>query len=161
MTRGCSWPLSRPSTILGYCCYSSAICGVIHGLLYLFSLQVWTFANWNNGKFVTFANFAKFADHKRFFFTFILLLNFLRYLLAFFFLSNAKFSFAIFAKFVDFWRAFFDFVLFRYERLQNLLFLVLIRYLLKCYSMIAMKILTFEIFATFADFSRPSWPFSV
>ena len=105
--------------------------------------------------------FAKFADHKRFFFTFILLLNFLRYLLAFFFLSDAKFSFAIFAKFVDFWRAFFDFVLFRYERLQNLLFLVLIRYLLKCYSMIAMKILvTFEIFATFADFSRPSWPFS-
>ena len=125
MTRGCSWSLSRPSTILGYCCYSSAICGVIHGLLYLFSLQVWTFANWNNGKFVTFANFAKFADHKRFFFTFILLLNFLRYLLAFFFLSNAKFSFAIFAKFVDFWRAFFDFVLFRYERLQNFWFIIL------------------------------------
>ena len=47
-------------------------------------------------------------------------------------------------------------------KISDLLFLVLIRYLLKCYSMIAMKILvTFEIFATFADFSRPSWPFSV
>ena len=96
VTRGYFWPLSCPSTILGYSCYSCAICGIIHGLLYLYSLQVWIFANWNNfGRyrccnaiFVTFANFAKLAEHKRFLFTFILLLNllFLRHLLAFFFL---------------------------------------------------------------------------
>ena len=82
---------------------------------------------------------------------------FLRYLLElFFFLSNAKFSFAIFAEFVDCRRAFFSFLLLRYERLQNLLFLALIRCFLKFFFMIAMKILvTFAIFATFADFSRP------
>ena len=130
VTCGCFWRLSCPSTSLGSSCYSSAICGLLHGLLYLYSLQVWTFVNWNNFGYcrccnenhVTFANSAKFAGHKRSPFTFILLLDlvfllFLGYLWAFFFLSNAKFSFAIFAKFVDFWRAFFDFVLFRYERL--------------------------------------------
>ena len=71
----------------------------IHGLLYLYSLQVWMFANCNNfGCYrccneilVTFANFAKLADHKRSLFTFILLLNllFLRHLLAFFFLTQS------------------------------------------------------------------------
>ena len=78
-------------------CYSSAISGLIHGLPYLYSLQIWTFTNWNNfGRYrccnqilVTFANFAKLWT-------------------------------------VGLW-AFFNFVLFRYERLQNLLFLVLIR----------------------------------
>ena len=42
------------------------------------------------------------------------------------------------------------------ERLENLLFLALIRCLLKFFFMIAMKILvTFTIFAIFADFSTP------
>ena len=57
-------------TVLGYSCYSSAICGLIHGLLYLYSLQTWTFTNWNNfGCYrcwnqivVSFAIFAKFVD---------------------------------------------------------------------------------------------------
>ena len=67
---------------------------------------------------------------------------FLGYLLELlFFLSNAKFSFAIFAKLVYCWRAFFNFVLLRYERLQNLLFLLLIPCLLKFFFTIAMKIL--------------------
>ena len=49
-------------------------------------------------------------------------------------LSNEKFSFAIFAKSVDFWGAFFTSVLNKYKLFQNLLFLVLIRYLLKRFS---------------------------
>ena len=51
-----------------------------------------------------------------------------------FILSNEKFSFAIFAKSVDFWEAFFTSVLNKYELFQNLLFLILIRYLLKRFS---------------------------
>ena len=66
-------------------CYSSAICGLIHGLLYLYSLQIWTFTNWNNfGCYrccnqilVTCVIFSKLADHKRFLITFILLLSLL------------------------------------------------------------------------------------
>ena len=70
-----------------------------------------------NKIFVTFANFAKLADHKRSLFTYImLLLNllFLRHLLACFFLIQsfhiARKSiviFAIFAKFADFSKPFF------------------------------------------------------
>ena len=91
-------------------CYSGAICGLIHGLLYLYSLQTWTCTNWNNsGRYrccnqilVTFANLAKFVEWtfgkfiilgidsmfvKVFFlwlqWKFLLLLRFLRYLRTF------------------------------------------------------------------------------
>ena len=83
-------------------CYSSAICGLIHGLLYLYSLQIWTFTNWNN-----------FGCYRC--------------------CNQIVVSFGNFAKFVNCWRAFFNFVLFRYERLQNLFFLVLIRCLLSLF----------------------------
>ena len=123
VTRRCLSPLSCPSTILGYSCFSCAICDIIHGLLYLYSFQVWIFADWNNfGCYrcyneilVTFANFAKLADHKRSLFTFILLRNllFLRHWLAFSFLTQSfhiarksLVTFAIFAKFADFSKLF-------------------------------------------------------
>ena len=83
---------------------------------------------------VTFAIFAKFADHKRVFFTFILLLTllFLQYVLACFFLSNVNFSF----RFLEFFGGS-SLPLFRMN-VCNMLFLVLIRYLLSVF-LIAMK----------------------
>ena len=111
-------------------CYSSAICGLIHGLLYLHSLQIWTFTNSNNfGRYrccnqilVTFANFAKLWT-------------------------------------VGLW-AFFNFVLFRYERLQNLLFLVLIRCLLSLFLWLQWKfLLLLRFLRHLRTFQGPSSPF--
>ena len=145
MTRGRFGPLCT-STILGYSCYSSAICGVIHGLLYLYSLQVWIFANWNNfGCYrcckeilVTFANFAKLADHKkspRYLYSvakFVILATFV----SFFFLTQSfhtarkiLVTFAIFAKFADFTKPFLTFCLSNCRILLNLLFLLFLPYL--------------------------------
>ena len=111
-------------------CYSSTICGLIHGLLYLYSLQIWTFTNWNSfGRYrccnqilVTFANFAKLWT-------------------------------------VGLW-AFFNFVLFRYERLQNLLFLVLIRCLLSLFLWLQWKfLLLLRFLRHLRTFQGPSSPF--
>ena len=111
-------------------CYSSAICGLIYGLLYLHSLKIWTFTNSNNfGRYrccnqilVTFANFAKLWT-------------------------------------VGLW-AFFNFVLFRYERLQNLLFLVLIRCLLSLFLWLQWKfLLLLRFLRHLRTFQGPSSPF--
>ena len=107
-------------------CYSSAICGLIHGLLYLYSLQIWTFTNWNN--------FGRYRCCNQILVTF--------------------------AKFVDCWRAFFNFVLFRYERLQNLLFLVLIRCLLSLFLSLQWKfLLRLRFLRHLRSFQGPSSPF--
>ena len=65
-----------------------------------------------------------------------------------------------FAKFVDCWKAFFNFVLFRYERLQNLLFLVLIRCLLSLFLWLQWKfLLRLRFLRHLRSFQGPSSPF--
>ena len=110
-------------------CYSSAISGLIHGLLYLYSLQIWTFTNWN---------------------------NFGRYRCC----NQSLVTFANFAKFVDCWRAFFHFVLLKYERLENLLFLVLIRCLLSLFLWLQWQfLLLLRCLRHLRTFQGPSSPF--
>ena len=141
-TRGCSWPLfpSFQWTILGYSWNFWAICdqlsmGFFTFLLYKSDyLLIWTFLwlllQWKSLLLLRFLRNLRTVRGPLYFSSLIFFL----YCSACFILSNEKFSFAIFAKSVDFWGAFFNSVLNKYELFQNLLFLVLIRYLLKCSS---------------------------
>ena len=92
-------------------CYSSTICGLIHGLLYLYSLQ---------SELLQIRTILVVIDVA---IKLLLVLGILRNL----------------------WTvglgAFFNFVLFRYERLQNLLFLVLIRCLFSLFLWLQWKFL--------------------
>ena len=100
VTRGCFWPLSCRSAILGYSIH------VTQAQFVVLSMAFFTFILYKSELLQIGINVA---------IKFLLLLRILRNLWT-----------------VGLW-TFFNFVLFRYERLQNLLFLVLIRCLLSLF----------------------------
>ena len=104
VTLGCFWPLSCRLVILGYSIH------VTQAQFVVSSMALFTFILYKSE-----------------------LLQIGTILVVIHCFNQILVTFANFVKFGDCWRAFLNFVFFRYERLQNLLFLVLIRCLLSLF----------------------------
>ena len=125
--RGCFWPLSCRSVILGYSTH------VTQAQFVVLSMAFFTFILYKSELLQIGINVA---------IKFLLLLRILRNLWT-----------------VGLW-AFFNFVLFRYERLQNLLFLVLIRCLLSLFLWLQWKfLLLLRFLRHLRTFQGPCSPF--